>query len=356
MVDRFSSCSRDIMRLALLTLIAVGCTRIPLAAQAIEFERDVLPILQERCFECHSEPKRDSRGRLRKPKGDLRVDGRSFLERGGDGGQVLVPHEPGKSSLYARTILHDDDPDLMPERGERLSAAQTALLERWIREGAKFGDWVGETAAVDVATSPATDAATKPAAGADSLRLAVRERLLLGLAPASESALTALRAVGARIEDLTGDRRLFAIGFEGARAATNDKSIRAVVAAGANVHELDVARTGISDASLADIARLPHLVRLDLSGTAITNAGIARLIDARELRSLVLVETKVDGASADALARMPALESVHLWRTGFREEDLARLRAARPSLRVVGAPALPPPATGAESGGRRRRR
>jgi hypothetical protein len=356
MAARFSNCSREIMRIALLTLIAVACTRASLAAQSVDFERDVLPILEQRCFDCHSEPQRDSRGRLRKPKGDLRVDGRSFLERGGDGGQVLVPHEPGKSSLYARTILHDDDPDLMPERGERLSAAQTTLLERWIREGAKFGDWVGKTTAVGVATSPATDAATKLAAGAGSLRLALRERLLQDLAPASDSAVMALSAVGARIEDLTGDRRLIAIGFDGARAATNDQSIRAVVAAGANVHELDLARTGISDAALVELARLPRLVRLDLSGTAITNSGIARLIDARELRSLVLVETKVDGAIVDALARMPALESVHLWRTELRAADLARLRAARPALRVVGAPALPPPATGAESGGRRRRR
>ncbi|MGE3877742.1 MAG: c-type cytochrome domain-containing protein [Planctomycetota bacterium] len=344
------------MRNALLWLIALACTRVPLAAQAVDFEREVLPILEQRCFDCHSEPKRDSRGRLRKPKGDLRVDGRSFLERGGDGGQVLVPHEPGKSSLYARTVLPKDDPDVMPERGERLSAAETALLERWIREGAKFGDWVGKSAAVGVATNPASDPATTRTSSVVSLRLAVRERLSQGLAPASESVMTALGAVGARVEDLTGDRRLFTIGFEGARAATNDKSMRPVVAAGANVHELDLARTGITDAALIEVARLPRLVRLDLSGTAVSHRGIARLVDANELRSLVLVETKVDGAIVDSLLRMPALESVHLWRTGLREEDLARLRASKPSLRVIGAPALPPPATGDESGGRRRRR
>ena len=111
------------------------------AQRAIEFERDVLPIFQQRCYSCHAE--RDLAGKKRRIKGGLRLDGAEHIVRGGDGGRVLVPGDPEQSELFTRTILPPDHDDIMPARGEPLTDAQVTTLRSWIANGAAFGGWAG---------------------------------------------------------------------------------------------------------------------------------------------------------------------------------------------------------------------
>src|SRR5690606_28201553 len=125
------------------------------AQQRVEFERDVLPILRERCFDCHRATHTDARGRLREPKGGLRLDGREALLAGGEGGQVVDREHPDDSELLLRVRLPADDPDVMPAKGDRLADGQISTLRAWIAQGADFGDWVGEPLGRDGAAAPA---------------------------------------------------------------------------------------------------------------------------------------------------------------------------------------------------------
>jgi len=90
------------------------------------FHREVLPILREACIRCHGE----------KDKGGLKLNTREAALRGGDSEvPAIVPGDPAASELIKR--LHTDDEDwIMPPTGERLSQAQIARLEAWIRDGA----------------------------------------------------------------------------------------------------------------------------------------------------------------------------------------------------------------------------
>ncbi len=88
------------------------------------FEKNVRPILTERCYECHSKEKGVS-------KGGLIMDSRAGLLAGGDLGAAVVPGDVKKSLLIV--AVHQTDPDLsMPPRkaGAKLSAPQIALLEQ----------------------------------------------------------------------------------------------------------------------------------------------------------------------------------------------------------------------------------
>ncbi|HWG41882.1 MAG TPA: PSD1 and planctomycete cytochrome C domain-containing protein [Gemmataceae bacterium] len=97
----------------------------------VEFARDVLPIFKSRCFSCHDG---------RKHKAGLRLDVRSSVLRGGESGKPsLVPHNAAKSELLRR-ITSDDDEEVMPPKGERLSTAQVKLLRDWINAGAIWPD------------------------------------------------------------------------------------------------------------------------------------------------------------------------------------------------------------------------
>ena len=96
----------------------------------VDFLREVRPILQERCSECHG-PK--------KQKGGLRLDAKTHAMKGGDDGKVIEPGHSDGSKLI-RFIEGRNPDDVMPPKGERLTAEQIALLRRWIDEGADWPD------------------------------------------------------------------------------------------------------------------------------------------------------------------------------------------------------------------------
>src|SRR3954454_20845025 len=93
---------------------------------AIEFNRDVRPILADHCFQCHGP---DAKQR----KADLRLDGPDAGESKREGGPVVGAGEREKSELWGRITSADPDERMPPPgKGERLSAADIATLNQWI--------------------------------------------------------------------------------------------------------------------------------------------------------------------------------------------------------------------------------
>ncbi|WP_406695562.1 PSD1 and planctomycete cytochrome C domain-containing protein [Singulisphaera sp. Ch08] len=124
---------------ALLSLLIIGrsATSVepPTQAEAIDFNRDIRPILSENCYQCHG-PDKNQR------KADLRLDLRdSALELGS-----IVPSKPEESELVAR-IFSDEPDEVMPPRESRksLTPEQKQKLKQWINEGAVYkGHWAYE--------------------------------------------------------------------------------------------------------------------------------------------------------------------------------------------------------------------
>jgi hypothetical protein len=106
--------------------------RTPLA-EPVDFARDVLPLLADRCFACHGpdEAAREANLRL-----DLHT---AALAPAASGRAAIVPGDPAASSLVAR-IEHTNPRRRMPpsSTGKALDAAERALLARWIEEGASW--------------------------------------------------------------------------------------------------------------------------------------------------------------------------------------------------------------------------
>jgi hypothetical protein len=90
------------------------------------FESKVLPLLQSRCYECHSHEK--------KIKGGLALDSRSGWERGGDNGPAIMPGEVEKS-LLIKAVRYTDSDLQMPTKG-KLPPEEIAILEQWVKQGA----------------------------------------------------------------------------------------------------------------------------------------------------------------------------------------------------------------------------
>jgi mono/diheme cytochrome c family protein len=96
-------------------------------ASAVDFVKDIQPIFETKCLECHN-PK--------KVKGDLLMDTAANLLKGGEGGAGLVVGKPDESEIVKRMVLPHDHDDIMPPKGGPLPEAQVALIKQWINEGA----------------------------------------------------------------------------------------------------------------------------------------------------------------------------------------------------------------------------
>jgi hypothetical protein len=96
---------------------------------SVDYFKQVLPLLEARCYDCHAGGK---------VKGGLRLDDRAAALKGGDSGAGIVPGKPAEGELLAR--VRSTEEGMMPPRGERLTKEQIGVLEAWVREGAAWPD------------------------------------------------------------------------------------------------------------------------------------------------------------------------------------------------------------------------
>ncbi len=121
----------NLSRVATLAVLT-SCVSLAGADDSISFNRDVRPILSDKCFACHG-PDENER------QGDLRLDVETDAKSDRDGYAVIRPGKPGESELLRRLTTDDPDERMPPGAdNEPLSAAEIATLSDWIARGA---DW-----------------------------------------------------------------------------------------------------------------------------------------------------------------------------------------------------------------------
>jgi Protein of unknown function (DUF1553)/Protein of unknown function (DUF1549)/Planctomycete cytochrome C len=105
--------------------------------KTVAYNRDIRPILADKCFKCHGPDAKERKGKLRLD------NARDALASAGSGSRAIVPGKIDESELYRR-ITSDDPEERMPpaKTGKSLSAGEVARLKTWIEEGAVYeGHW-----------------------------------------------------------------------------------------------------------------------------------------------------------------------------------------------------------------------
>src|SRR5262245_19994075 len=181
-------CIVSMVWLLLLTAMPVA------AAEKVDFQREIRPLLADKCFACHG---RDADHR----EGGLRLDERDAALAGGDSGEkAIVPLQPGNSELIRRILSSDPDERMPPAKSKKeLTAADKDVLKRWISEGAEYKSHWAFTPPVRPAVPPVKNTAW-PKNEIDRFILARLEKEALPPSPAANRA-TLLRRVTL---DLTG--------------------------------------------------------------------------------------------------------------------------------------------------------
>src|SRR5215203_3729866 len=122
---------RSLISILLLLPLAVSAT------EKVSFNRDIRPILSDKCFHCHGPDEKER-------KSGLRLDRREAALKGGESGEPsIVPGKPEASDVVLRVLSKDRDEVMPPPKLHKpVTAVEADLLRRWIAEGAEYqGHW-----------------------------------------------------------------------------------------------------------------------------------------------------------------------------------------------------------------------
>ncbi len=324
------------------------------SAAKVDFQRQIWPILEKRCVECHATESVGADGRKKKPKGGVVLDSKQGITTS-KGGKLVVAKQPADSLLLAAVTLPADDDDRMPppKKGDPLTKAQTDLIEAWIAQGAELGSWTGKAkeAAPEVATP-----GSKPKEKQKEKEKAVDPLLALqkGLTPLSAEVLATFAKGPFAVTSVGDGSPLLRVTCCGQTDQADDQTIAELLPLAEHITDLDLGRSRVGDAACSAIAKMPRLTVLDLRQTQVGNHGVAALAACKELRSLNLFGTKVGDYGATALASLKHLEQLYLWQTEVTANAVVRLQESLPGLRIVVAADMPEPMAETPGGAKRR--
>jgi mono/diheme cytochrome c family protein len=287
----------------LLLALFVCHARLALAATNVDFSAQVFPILEKSCLSCHGPEK---------VKGGLRLDSKAAAFKGGDDGIVLVAGDAAKSDLYRRITLSEGSDDVMPNKGDVLTKAQTDLIRDWINQGASWPE-----AALAKVTSE------KPAREPDVPAVDFKP------GPAEVKAAASLQAMGIELWPVAAGLHWHEVNLRSQGDHNIDPALAQLKDA-ASLVSLNLAGTKFSGASLANLKSLTNLTQLHLEHTQVHDADLAYVSGLVRLTYLNLYDTPITDAGLDHLKGLTHLRNLHLWQTQVTDAGAAALQKSLP--------------------------
>jgi len=287
--------------------------------EAVVYRDIIHPILDNHCISCHN---------AGKTKGGLRMDGPEFITRGGKNGEILIAGNPASSEMLKRIHLPlEDDKHMPPDGKEQLNEEQIALLAWWIESGANFEATVAQTSA-----TPAVQTALE---GMGKMEKSSEPAVFsLSVAPPPADAVAKLNEFGALAMPIAQESNFLQVSTTTVWQKFGDAEADMLLPLAEQLTWLDLARTQITDAGLTKIGQLKNLSKLHLQQTAVTDEGLAGLEGLEYLEYLNLYGTQVTDAGLEHLKGLKNLRAVYLWQTGVTKEGARALQEALPDLEI----------------------
>jgi uncharacterized membrane protein len=252
------------------------------------YAKHIYPVFDANCVACHGEGK---------VKANLRLDSYDRLMRGGEDGAVVIPGDPGRSTLFKRITLAPDDKHFMPSEGKPpLKAEEVEWIKAWIAQGAS--PELKTLAGISVREEEPPPPPVADYSG-----------MMAQISQAAKSAGVTLVPVSRNLGDgLILNTVDAGTKFGDAQLAGLEKFAPYIV-------EVELGRTSVTDTCFATLAKFSQLRAIHLEGTAVTGAGVATLTKLQQLRYLNLSGTQVTQAAVAPLSSMKNLRHLYLYNT-----------------------------------------
>ena len=128
-IHRIQSKSRSALRASVLTAFATGSSILAAPETPVDFAREVLPVLSNKCFACH--------GPDTKKENELRLDSYAAATTDHEGRRAINPDALEESEILKR--IHDKEDPMPPVDAEKqLTETERNLITRWVRGGGEY--------------------------------------------------------------------------------------------------------------------------------------------------------------------------------------------------------------------------
>ena len=284
----------------------------------MEFVKDIQPILERYCVECHGP---------RKKKGGLRLEPiDAAFPTGDEDFWTMLPGDGESSLLVQRMLLPRDDDEAMPPKGDAVPADEIQKVITWINAGA-HGPGLEH---IKRAATKAVDERRLDPLGV--LEPTEAEQALI------DTAVAALRDRGVVVQAVAQRHYGLEVNLSLLRPAASDEHLDLLRGLEPVLVRLDLSRTAVTDEGFAQVAALPELRDLRLGGTQLGDAIAPVLKQSPKLTRLNLYGTKCSEALLPTLSNLESLERLHIWGSKISGDPAIAFATANPELRVTGLP------------------
>lgn len=291
---------------------------------AIVYADLVVPVLQEKCYNCHS---------AKKVKGSLRMDQEALLFKGGKHGAIIEPGKPEASELIKRLLLPVEDDKRMPPKDQpAITKEETALLQWWIKAGADTKKTVSQSGA-DAATLTMLASFIQAPAKDTQQQKPLSKVYEQDPGAINQADVEALVKTGLLVAPIAKGRNLLEVSCIN-RPAFNDKDMPLLMKLAPNIVWLKLDNTAITDEALTQVAQMKNLVQLSVAGTNITTAGMVKLQHLSYLEYINIVQTKVDDGVLAACKAMPSLQHIYCWNALITPKAIASFKQQSPTIHI----------------------
>lgn len=264
------------------------------------YEDVIAPILNNKCVSCHNK---------KRAKGDLLLNSKENILKGGENGEVISLSSLDESPLYARLILPEHHEDHMPPKDKpQPTKEEITLVKNWILAKAPFEGTIGELGMQKELFEPFFPKTSNE----DYPEVEVAE--------APIDSINKIKQQGIHIQPLSESSYFLSVSCIN-KPDFADKDFSYLLAVGEQIAALDLGGTQITDAIFEQMIRLPHLTILKIDNTAITGQQLGLLGQLEYLRVLNMTGTQFKKEHLSKFSSLHSLRSVYLFNTGLKATD-----------------------------------
>jgi uncharacterized membrane protein len=287
--------------------------------EALVYEDVIRPILATRCYGCHSS---------RKQKGDLRLDDKGFILKGGKNGVIVVPGDASGSELVHRIFLaHENEDHMPPKERPQPTDAQKDLIKWWIASGASFDKKVKDL------DQPADITNVLAALGYDE-----KNPILPSSIPeapveeASPNLLADLRKRGVTVLPVTQNSNYLSVNLINADALDDSVTLQ-LVSLEKQLVWLKTATYPINEEALKRISQLKALTKLQIENLHAQNA-LQYFSKLKNLLYLNLTRAEIGNENLSVVNSLGSLKTLHLFQCNISSQVYQDLRKLLPNVKI----------------------
>ncbi|MGY8693409.1 MAG: c-type cytochrome domain-containing protein, partial [Verrucomicrobiia bacterium] len=260
----------------------------------------------ETCTKCHGPDK---------SKGDLRLDNFELAMLGGELGDTIVPGDLDASEIIYRLHLDLDDDERMPPEGKpQPSDSQIAILEWWVESGAPDAGLLSELELPETIETAMIAQLEQPAFVAEEEAM-VAELDVPSWDEIADTVAELQEDPRINLQPIALDSPLIRVKAPYGESKFDDEALAMLAPVAANIAELEIGFSDVTNDGLAALSGMTNLERLYLQKTAISDEGLKHVANLENLRYLNLYGTQISDSGLEYLEDLDELKSLYLWET-----------------------------------------